>query len=300
MTVTQLEYIVALDTYRHYVTASKHCNVTQPALTAQVKKLEQELGVRIFDRSRKPLVPTEIGEKIIEQAKVVLQQLRKIPDMIEQESAELRGELRLGILPTVSPYLVPIFVNRFTAEFAEVRLRIIERSQSNIIKELKDGRLDAGIMTSPVRDQSILTEELFADPILLYVHEEHELHNRESIEPKAIPLEDLWLLTHAHNFRHQVDQLLGIIEPAEQVEGIQYESHSFEGLLRMVDAVKGLTLLPKLATLQFNSKQKQRLRPIDGHNAMRHVVLAYSRADLKRNLLEEVNSSVRNALPKDF
>ena len=153
MTIQQLEYVVALDTHRHFVQAADHCFVTQPTLTMQVQKLEQEIGITLFDRSKKPLEPTKAGAPIIAKIRSILLEINQLKSFVYNEKESLEGTYRLGIIPTVSPYLLPLFLQDFTTKYPEVNLQIREIQTAQIIDALKQGTLDIGILATPLMDQ---------------------------------------------------------------------------------------------------------------------------------------------------
>ena len=181
MTITQLEYIIALDTHRNFVNAADSCFVTQPTLSMQIQKLEDELGVKVFDRSKQPVVPTHIGEDIIAQARNVLKEHSKIIELIQDEKGIIKGNLRLGIIPTVAPYLIPRFLVKFLNKYPDVNLVVNELTTEQIIYQLKNDLLDCGIMASPIKDKNLNEEVLYYEEFVAYVAPSNKLSTQNEI-----------------------------------------------------------------------------------------------------------------------
>jgi LysR family transcriptional regulator, hydrogen peroxide-inducible genes activator len=161
MTITQLEYIVAVDTHRHFAKAAEQCFVTQPTLSMQIQKLEETLGSKIFDRSKQPVIPTEIGEEIIQQARIILNEVKKIDQLISDKQGILKGELKIGIIPTLAPYLLPLFLQPFLKKYPDVTIKVKEMTTDIIVEKLKTGRIDAGLLVTPLQEASIKEYPLF-------------------------------------------------------------------------------------------------------------------------------------------
>ncbi|MDX1639595.1 MAG: LysR substrate-binding domain-containing protein, partial [Balneolaceae bacterium] len=207
MTLTQLSYIVAVDRYRHFATAAEKSYVTQPTLSMQIHKLEEELGVTIFDRSKSPVVPTEIGERIIEQAKELLKQSKHIEDLAMLKDEELRGEFRIGIIPTVAPYLLPLFLKSFTRKYPKVRLIFEEMMTNELLELLEQDQLDVGIIATPTEQSVIHEVDLYYEPFVGYVSGSHPLHERDTLNVDDLDASNLWLLNEGHCFRDQTIKL---------------------------------------------------------------------------------------------
>ncbi|SDK60081.1 LysR family transcriptional regulator, hydrogen peroxide-inducible genes activator [Catalinimonas alkaloidigena] len=296
-TFTQLEYIVAVDTHRHFVTAAERCHVTQPTLSMQIKKLEEQLGVVLFDRTRQPVVPTDAGRAIIAQARNILREVEKIEEIIQEVKSVLSGELRLGIIPTLAPYLLPRFVGTFTRAYPQVHLQVRELLTEDIVAQLRTDQLDAGLAVTPLQEPSILERPLFYEDLLLYVHPDHPLAQQPGIEAHEVPQEDLWLLAEGHCFRNQTLNLCG--HTGAGAEMFSYESGSLETLRKMVDTEGGSTLLPELAALEVPERQRYRLKEITPR-PVREVSLIYSRNFAKERLLTRLTEIIRQAVPADL
>ena len=204
MTITQLEYIVAVDTYRSFVMAAEKCFVTQPTLSMQVQKLEDTLGVKIFDRSKQPVTPTEIGVEIIDQARIMLAESEKIKEIITDRQKELSGELKVGIIPTISPYILPKIISGFIHKYPQVKLIVWEQTTEEIIQQLKLGTLDCGILSTPLRETALTEIPVFYENFVAYVSKNSKLSKKKNISPDDIDMEEIWVLNEGHCMREQV------------------------------------------------------------------------------------------------
>ncbi|WP_266364269.1 hydrogen peroxide-inducible genes activator [Tellurirhabdus rosea] len=298
MTLTQLDYIVAVDTHRHFATAAESCHVTQPTLSMQIQKLEDELGVLIFDRSKQPVVPTEIGTTILLQAREVLQAARRIPEIVGEMKEEYSGELRIGIIPTLAPYLLPYFIGSFMKRYPSVTVQIQELMTEQVVERLKNGLLDVGMVVTPLQDHGINEVPLFYEPFMVYAAEGNALLRRPHIAAAELPQDGLWLLTEGHCFRNQV---VNLCAPSRRSDGqpqlLRYETGSLETLVKLIDRQDGFTLLPYLATLDMNDARRQRLRPFTAPQPVREVSLVTHRSFLKRKLITALKKEILANLP---
>lgn len=294
ITLQQLEYIVAVDTYRHYVTAAEKSFVTQPTLSMQVKKLEEQLGVVLFDRSKQPIVPTEVGAQIITQARETLNQGKKIYEIVKNYQGKVRGELTIGIIPTLAPYLVPLFVGTFLKKYPEVDLTIKECLTTDLLKELVVERLDAGIIVTPLQEKGIIEKKLFYEEIALYSQKGVE---RSEISVEELDEEQIWLLAKGHCFRSQMVNLCSNVTKQE-TPNFNYESGSLESLKNLVQREGGSTLLPELAFTNLSSDQKGGLRHIGKVRPYREISLVYSRAQAKISALNALEGEIKASVPE--
>src|SRR5690554_4332705 len=180
ITLTQLEYIVAVDTYRHFGKAAESCFITQPTLSMQIKKLEEDLEVIIFDRSKQPLIPTDVGQRIIEQARVVLKESEQITNIVKEHKHEVSGMLRIGIIPTLAPYLLPVFIGRYKKQYPNIHIKVVEKTTNEIIKLLQKDLIDVGIVVTPLKEEKIIEKPVFYEEMLVYVNPENELYHKET------------------------------------------------------------------------------------------------------------------------
>jgi len=297
MTITQLEYIVAVDTFRHFATAAEQCFVTQPTLSMQIQKLESKLGSKIFDRSKQPVVPTEIGEEIIAQARVILHEAKMIHQLIKDKQGLMEGELRIGIIPTLAPYLLPQFLQPFLAKYPDIRIRVKEMTTDVIIEKLKAGRIDAGLLVTPLQDISIIEYPLFYEELVAYVSKNNAAYKKTYVLPADIDLKELWLLEEGHCFRNQIVNLCELKKQNKEQSHFEYEAGSIETLRKMVEMNNGVTILPEMATLDFSVKQLNMVRHFKPPAPVREVSLVTHRNYLKKKLVDVLKAEILNTLP---
>lgn len=300
MTLIQLEYILAIYDCGSFVEAAQKSNVTQPALTTQVKNLEKELDVVIFDRTKKPIAATAIGEQIIEQARDLVKLSKNIPDLVNVYNDVEKGDLTLGIIPTIAPYLVPLFVNSYNDLYKEVNLNVKEEITENVLAKLKTGELDAGIIATPVDAKGVVSYPLYYEQFFAFVSPLHPFYYKSEIEVEDINTTDIWLLSEGNCFRNQVINICDY-ELQKQFKGsFRYESNSIESLKMILDVKPGMTLLPELATLNVRESKREMIKPIAGNTVLREVSLVVSRDFLKRKLLRNLKDCIQDALPKQI
>jgi len=297
MTLTQLEYIVAIDTHRHFAAAADASHVTQPTLSMQVQKLEEELGVKIFDRSKQPVVPTETGIAIIEQARRVISERDVLSEIIESKKGIVNGELRLGIIPTLAPYLLPLFIQSFTQKYPQVKLHVVELTTELIIRSLREGKIDAAILVTPLNESGIKEDVLFYEEMMAYVSKNNSAYKKNYVLPKDIQPEKLWLLEEGHCFRSQIMNLCELRKKSFGGLHFEYEAGSLETLRRMVDLYDGITILPELATLDMTASQLKHIRYFKHPVPVREVSIVMHRTFVKKRLVEAVKQQILAAIP---
>jgi len=298
MTLVQYEYIVAVDDYRHFATAAEKCFVTQPTLSMQIQKLEDQLGVLIFDRSKHPVVPTEVGSAIISQARLVLNEAGRIKEIISEEKGVLSGILRIGILPTLSPYLLPLFIKSFIEKYPDLEINVEEAITEQIINKLNKNQLDVGIFVTPSGAKGLKEHPIFNEEFVAYVGEKHELGKVETIDPFLLNVEDVWVLNEGHCFRNQV---LNICQsPESSTSKFKFQSGSLEALKKIVDRHGGITLLPELATIDLSEKDKENLRWFKDPKPVREVSLVTHRSFLKRKMTEALFNEIMESIPDNL
>ena len=297
MTIVQLEYIVAVDTYRSFGIAAEKCFITQPTMSMQVQKLEEDLGVILFDRSKQPVVPTEIGVEILEQARLTLKESYKIKELISNRKGGVEGELKIGIIPTIAPYLMPGVISAFIDKYPRVQLFIWEYTTDQIIHDLKNGLLDCGILSTPVKDKSLHENPLFYECFVAYLSKSSPLVAKKNLGPQDIDLEDLWLLNEGHCMRNQILNICNR-EKTDQMKPFEYNTDSVETLKRMVDMNKGITLLPELSMAGFSVKQLDRVRYFRSPEPSREISIVTHRNFLKKKLISVLEQEIMIAVPK--
>jgi LysR family hydrogen peroxide-inducible transcriptional activator len=295
MTLTQLEYIVALDNHRHFVLASERCFVTQPTLSMQIQKLEEELGVKIFDRTKQPVIPTEIGASIIAQARIALREANTIKQMISDKKDAFAGELRIGIIPTLAPYLLPPLYKYVREKYPQINLVIREAITEEVIDELKNNRLDCGLVVTPLKDASIKEDVLFYEELFVYVSKKNALFDKKYVLAGDIDPSQLWLLEEGHCFRSQILNLCELRKHSDF--HFKYETGNIETLKRMVDKSDGITILPELAVMEFNKSQMKLVKRLRDPTPAREVSLITHRDHLKSTLIKTLKEGILNFVP---
>ncbi len=298
MTLQQLEYILAVNQFRHFAKAAEYCRVTQPTLSAMIQKLEEELDTRIFDRSQQPVCPTPIGIHIIEQAQNILVQANRIKNIIEEEKHSLTGTFKLGILPTVAPYLLPRFFPQLMKKYPDLDIRVVEMKTNDIKKALQTGEIDAGIVASLAGMEELQQTPLFYEQFFAYVSREDALFNNEVIRTSDLNGEQLWLLDEGHCFR---DQLVRFCQmKSARASQLAYHLGSMETFMRMVESGKGVTFIPELAVLQLGNAQKELVRSFAIPCPTRQVVLLTNKNFIRHTLLEVLVKEIKLSVPKEM
>ena len=296
MTLQQLEYIVAVYRTRHFVKAAEACGVTQPTLSAMIQKLEAELDVKLFERSSQQVMPTAIGKVVVEQAWKVLNRARKLKDIVAEEKKSLTGTFRLGILPTIAPYLLPRFFPRLMRENSSLEIRVVEMKTADIRRAIDRGEIDAAVMvdTGDLDDYALTT--LFYEQFLAYVSPSDQLSAKKSIKTSDLSNELLWLLDEGHCFRDQLVKYCQL--KAAKTSQSAYSLGSIETFMRIVENGQGMTFIPELATMQLTPPQKELVRPFAIPIPTREVVMATSKAFVRQSLLDMIVGQIRNSVPE--
>jgi LysR family transcriptional regulator, hydrogen peroxide-inducible genes activator len=291
MTITQLQYVLAVAEHQNFTLAAEKCFVTQPTLSMQIQKIEEELNILIFDRSKKPIQLTAIGQKIVEQAKNIVNEAGKIKDIVEHQKGFIGGEFRLGIIPTIMPTLLPMFLNNFIKKYPKVKLIIEELNTSEIIFRLKNGHLDAAIAATPLEDEKIKEIVLYYEPFVAYVPDNYGIPNNSEIEVSDLNLDSILLLQDGHCFR---DGILNLCKTQNQSSknSFQLESGSFETLIKLADEGLGTTLLPYLHTLDLKEKDQSKLRHFKEPKPAREVSLIYPKSELKIHIIDALRTTI--------
>lgn len=297
ITLTQLEYIVAVDDYRHFATAADKCFVTQPTLSMQIKKLEDDLGVILFDRTRQPVVPTDIGRKLIEQARLALASTGRILEMIEEDKQQVEGVLKIGIIPTLAPYLLPIFIGYYIRKYPAVKVEVEELVSEEIINRLKKDKIDVGLFVTPYHDERIIECPVFYEQMLIYAHPDHELLKKKKIEVADITAPDIWMLGDGHCFRDQVINLCAGKHVQHTDLPFEFESNSLETLMKIVDKEGGFTLIPELALQYMSENKKRQVRSFSSYVPLREVSVIYSRHYTKHKLISLLCEEIKAVVP---
>ncbi len=300
ITITQLEYIVAVDTHRHFATAAEHCFITQPTLSMQIKKLEEFLGITIFDRTKQPIIPTYIGAEVIEQARLVLSEAKKIDEIIDSHKNKVEGSLKIGIIPTLAPFLLPMFIGDYIRKYPDINVEVEELVSEDIVQYLKKDKIDVGIFVTPAKEEKIIERPLFYEEMMIYAHKDHALLKQESIEVKDIVTPEIWMLSDGHCFRNQVINLCELHNLQHQSLPFEFESNSLETLMKIIDREGGFTLIPELATQYLSEEKLKQVKRFTNLNPLREVSLVYSRHYSKHKLLDLLAKNIQSVVPQEM
>ena len=289
MTITQLEYVLAVAEHKNFTRAAESCHVTQPTLSMQIQKLEIELDTLIFDRTKKPLRLTDIGVKIIEQAKNIVNEAKRMQDIVDLGKGFIGGEFNLGIIPTIMPTLLPMFLQNFTKRHPQVKLQIHELNTEKIIQQIKDGNLDAGIAATPLEEEGIRERILYFEPFVGYIPAKFPLHQQGKIRPENLDISQILLLEDGHCFS---DGVLNLCSASRKMntDNFQLQSGSFETLIKLADKGMGITLLPYLHTLTL--PHKENLRYFEDPSPAREVSLIFSDNELKQQITDALHKVI--------
>lgn len=295
MTIVQLKYAVAIDTYRSFVLAAQKCFVTQPTLSMQVQKLEEQLGVKLFDRSRQPIVPTEIGVEIIEQARKIISESKKINEIINDKNNDISGQLKIGIIPTVAPYLLPKILGIFLDKYPKVTLNITELHTETIIQQLKLGMLDCGILATPLTQPTLVETPLYYENFVAYVSKTSPLFKKKAFLPNDLDDDQLWLLNEGHCMRNQI---LNICKHKKNNNQLEYNSGSIETLIRMVDINNGITIIPELCLQDFSTHKLDKVRYFKSPEPSREISLVTHQNFIKKRLITALEQEILSVISK--
>ena len=291
MTIAQLKYLLAVAKHLNFTKAAQECHVTQPTLSMQIQKLEDELGVIIFDRVRKPIKITEIGKKIIEQAKTIVNESARINDLVQQEKGYIGGVYKLGIIPTLVPTVLPMFLKSFIKKYPEVELEVFEVPTQQMIEQLQEGKLDAGIAATPLEEEKIVEKPLFYEPFVGFIPETHRLFQKKVLEEQDLDVKDILLLDEGHCFR---DNILNICRlKDDEPQDFELNIGNFDALIKLAKEGLGMTLLPYLQTEDLCPSDKKYLRNFKKPEPAREVSLIHSKDIFKKNITDALFKTIK-------
>ena len=299
MTLQQLEYILAVARYGHFGRAAEACNVTQPTLSAMIGKLEEEIGAKLFDRNRQPICPTPVGERVVQQAREVLEQADSIKDIVLEEKQSLGGVFRVGILPTIAPYLLPRFFPQMMKKYPTLDIRVREMKTYQIKDALLQGDIDAGILATIEGLEEYEQTTLFYEKYIGYVSREDALFKKEMIRTADVAASrELWLLDEGHCFRDQMVRFCQM--KSSQTSQLAYNLGSMETFMRMVESGMGITFIPELAEMQLSEPQKELVRPFAIPVPTRELILITNKNFIRQTLLDTVVKEIQASVPKSM
>jgi LysR family hydrogen peroxide-inducible transcriptional activator len=297
-TITQIKYILAVDRHRHFGEAARASSVSQPSLSMQIQKAEEELGVVLVDRTQKPIMRTEKGTAVIEQAKIIFEEHQKLLTIGSESSNKIKGSIRIGIIPTLTPYIVPLFIEDFATTYPEVSLVIDELKTEDIVKGLREDQLDGAILVTPLGEVGLRERFLFSEPFLYYGNPEFELTKRKSVSVKNLQPENLWLLQDGHCFKNQVINYCSLPQQTSKLGKVQFAGGNIETLRYLVKKTKSYTLVPYLFSEGLDSSEKKAMiRPFTGVTPTREVSFVFRRDQWKKSLLDVFVETVKKSIP---
>lgn len=300
-TLTQLEYIVAVDEHRHFGLASKAQNVSQPSLSQQIQKAEEELGAIIFDRTAKPIRVTEAGIKIIRQARLILSEHRRLLEISLEEDGTLSGQLKLAIIPTLSPYLLPLFLKDFATSYPKVHLEISELQTSHAVKQLHEEKIDAALLATPLHEKGLTEAPLFYEPFFVYHSPKHPSFKKSYVNLKDLKAERAWVLADGHCFGTQMRSYCSLNLDNPVIDNVQFQGGSFETLQNLVDGSESYTLFPRLFVNRLSKSRRQhQVKPFRAPIPSREISLVFKRRVWKQDLIEALREKIRSSLPEDI
>ena len=299
MTITQLEYVVAVATYKSFVAAAEKCFVTQPTLSMQIQKLEDELGVRIFDRNKHPIAITDMGSIIVNQSQVVLAECERVHELIQGQQKTLSGVFKFAAIPTVAPNILPGLLENYSRTYPDMKLQVKEMETNQIISALRNNEIDAALLSTPLEEKDIKEYPLFYEPFVGYFANDEKALKKRMIIPADIALDRIWLLNEGHCMRNQIINLCSDqIQKLQAERPYRYESSNVETLRRMVEKNGGMTILPELATLEFTEDQIERIRYFEAPEPVREISLVTNSHFVRMSVLQSLMDEILKLVPE--
>lgn len=295
MTLTQLKYMIAVAEAGNFTLAAEKSFVTQPTLSMQIQKLEEELGVQIFNRAKKPIRLTKVGSEILIQARKIISESKRMEDVVAQEKGFIGGDFTLGIIPTVMPTLLPMFLNIFLKSYPKVNLKIEELTTENIIKKLEEGKIDAGICATPLKQEKIIERPLYYEPFVAYVPGNHRLAKSSQINVEDLENEDILLLQDGHCFKNQVLSMCSLAKSGMNGR-LNLKSGSFETLVNLANEGLGMTLVPYLNANNLSEKNAQNIIHFPAPPPAREISIIYHKSQLKLQIIEALKESISSVV----
>ncbi|WP_367387992.1 LysR substrate-binding domain-containing protein [Lewinella sp. LCG006] len=299
MTLQQLEYAFFLLKTGSFSKAAKRAGLSQPAISQQITKLENELGFAVFDRQTKPIKTTPLGLRFLERAQMLLLEAQQLREFALQLEEDAEGSLTIGIIPTLAPYLVPFFIQDLQQKHPRIKLNVQEMMTKEIVRGILDGELNGGIISTPIASQlEFEYVPLFFEKFFLYISYKHPLFQQKEVNLDQIKMEDLWLLNEGNCFSDQVNNMCQLNYLNKQKPQLEYGSNSIEALRRIVEHKGGLTFLPELATLNVSSSHEDMIKKIAGPVRAREISMIFLNNNPKKQLLLKLKDVIQDNLPK--
>ena len=298
MNFSQLEYLKELYVHGSFSAAAHKLGVTQPALSLQIQKLEEEVGFKVLDRAKRPLQFTDEGKYFYQKSIEILKMVDQLKQASLELSEEVKGNLLVGIIPTLAPYLVPLFIGELNQSFPDLQIEIAELKTGEIISKLKLGELDCGILSTPVEATGVIFEPLFYEHFFAYISENHPWFDEEKIDVDEISEEDIWYLEEGNCFQNQVNSICKINYQKQTAQNLIYRSSSIESLRRIVENKSGITFIPELATINIPSEQEELIKEFSGEQPVREISLVMSKNYAKERQVSALKKIILASIPK--
>ena len=296
MNIQQLEYIVALDKHRHFVRAAESCGVSQPTLSSLINKLEEELDMKIFDRTAHPVRPTEAGQRIIDQAKVALYNVSQIKEIALAERESYVGKVHIGVIPTVAPYVLPRMFTKMHERYAQIELRVSEMRTSVIIERLRKAEIDMALLATPLDQPGLLEIPVYYEKFIVYVSPNDPLYAQSQINVRVMPVDRLWVLQEGHCMRNQVFNFC----QSRSAYSTIYEAGSIDTLVKIVDVNGGFTIIPELHLPLLSEAQQKNVRQFVAPEPVREISLVVRDDYVREGLVNAIAGVVKGIIPEDM
>lgn len=301
MNIQQFQYVLAVADHRHFQEAANQCYISQSTLSTMIARLEQELGIKIFDRSTKPVSVTSEGKTIIEQLRIIVNEVQILESIAEEMKGSNTGSLKIGIIPTVAPFLMPLFLPEFAKQYDQLQIEVQEMTTAIIMEALKERTLDIGILALPLLEDQLVETTIYHEPFMLYDCNSEHINAEASIED--IDLDQLWLLQEGHCFRNQVSQMCNLSQrETGQKSNLQFKAGSIDSLIRFTKANRGITFLPQMATIDLSPADKSKLATLADPKPVRSIGIVVHRNFVKnrihKSLVNIIDQKVHEILPR--
>lgn len=301
MTITQMEYALAVEKFQNFRKAAGACHVSQPSLSSQIQKLEEQLGAVLFDRSRSPVKPTTIGQVLLQQMRVVVTEAYRLPELVNQEKQEVKGDLKLGIIPTIAPYLLPLFVKKMHQQYPALQLKVSELTTENCLAALDKEEIDVAVLATKEDKEKYFQETLFTEPMLLYVSDDHPYAKKKSIKVEDISVKDLWLLEEGHCLRTDIISICNLRKQLKNLpRNLEFHVGNLEAIRNLVEENSGYTLLPYISTLRLSDIQHARLKNVVDPVPSRTLNLTVRRRFLKSAAIQALKQEIMTTVPAEL
>jgi LysR family hydrogen peroxide-inducible transcriptional activator len=299
MNIQQLEYIIAVDRFRHFAKAAECCHITQPTLSMMIQKLEEELDVQIFDRTQHPVVPTAIGTQIIDQARISLKHFGQIKELIDQEQQLSVGQFTLGIIPTIASYVVPILLGKQQDKSKKITLTLKENTSAYLIRNVLNGSLDGALMAGPLHHAGLTEYPVYYEKFYAYVSPKDKAYKLKKIDLNKLDINNVWLLENEHCLRGQIEHLCQM-KRQSATGTVQYASGSIDTLVHIVDYNNGITIIPEMHAMGMSEEQQGHLREFKNTIAVREVSLVVSKEYIRKTMINNLITLIKTVVPKSM